>query len=307
MTASSNAPGPDPFRQAAPVLIHRWTQIWTTIKPTLRFLMETEVHVYSFSIAANILLSFFPFLLTIILIFRSVFHWEAGVQAVLLAVNDSFPDSSHHNYVDIGRSLQDVAGIHHGISLVSLLLLFFTANGIFEPLEVALNRAWKVTKNRSFLQNQIVSMGLIFVCGVLVLLSAVLTAWNRQILATAFGDGLAAEFAGTLGFKLVLLPISMVMIFLIYWILPNCKVPARRLIPVSVAVGILLEALKYFNILTWPWLKVKLTGEEGLFIHSVSIILWSFLGAMIVLAGAEWSARVTLEIEQPTEDVNRLG
>jgi len=55
--------------------------------------------------------------------------------------------------------------------LVSILLLLFTANGIFEPLEVALNRAWN-TVNRSYLKNQIVSLGLIFACGTLAMISA---------------------------------------------------------------------------------------------------------------------------------------
>jgi hypothetical protein len=45
---------------------------------------------------------------------------------------------------------------------------------------------------------------------------------------------------------------------------------------------------------TWPWLLLKLRAEEGPFVESASIILWSFLGSLVILAGAEWSARVTL-------------
>jgi membrane protein len=44
----------------------------------------------------------------------------------------------------------------------SMFLLLLTANGIFEPLEVALNRAWGVAKNRSHFKNQLISLGLIF-------------------------------------------------------------------------------------------------------------------------------------------------
>ena len=43
-----------------------------------------------------------------------------------------------------------------------MVLLLFTANGIFEPLEVALNRAWGEVKNRSYLRNQMVALGMIF-------------------------------------------------------------------------------------------------------------------------------------------------
>ena len=87
----------------------------------------------------------------------------------------------------------------------------------------------------------------------------------------------------------------MLMIFLIYWILPNKKIPIKRLIPAAVVVGILLEALKYVNVLTWPWLRAKLMKETPPFVQSISIILWSFCAAMLILAGAEWSARVRLE------------
>ena len=57
-----------------------------------------------------------------------------------------------------------------------MVLLLFTANGVFEPLEVALNRAWGVTRNRSYLKNQLLSFFLILLCGGLVLGSLLLTA-----------------------------------------------------------------------------------------------------------------------------------
>lgn len=37
------------------------------------------------------------------------------------------------------------------------------------------------------------------------------------------------------------IPISIAMFFLIYWILPNCEVPAARVLPVSIVVGLTQE------------------------------------------------------------------
>ena len=67
------------------------------------------------------------------------------------------------------------------------------------------------------------------------------------------------------------------MLFLIYWLLPNRRLPWRDVVPVSMAVGFALEGLKYINLLTWPFLREKLEQEYGPFINSVTIILWSFL------------------------------
>jgi len=77
----------------------------------------------------------------------------------------------------------------------------------------------------------------------------------------------------------------------VYWLLPNARIAPRRVLPAAVIVGVALEALKYINLLTWPLWRDKLKAEYGPFVYSVTIILWSFLGAMVVLAGAEWAAR----------------
>src|SRR5687767_10183372 len=56
--------------------------------PTVRYWMETEVHVYGFSIAANVLLSFFPFLIVMVSFCKYVFQWPGAVDAIMLALND---------------------------------------------------------------------------------------------------------------------------------------------------------------------------------------------------------------------------
>ena len=104
-------------------------------------------------------------------------------------------------------------------------------------------------------------------------------------------SGKLSLFASLAFFKAAALPMSILMLFLVYWILPNRNLPAKQLIAPAILVGVALELLKYVNALTWPWLRVKLEREYGPFAYSVTIILWSFLAAMVILAGAEWSAR----------------
>ncbi len=258
------------------------------LRTTARYLSQTEVHVFALSVAASVLLSFYPFLIVMVSLCKYAFHWPAAVNAIYFALNDYLPG-------EVGQFLQRnlaVSVASRGKSqFISLALLLFTANGVFEPLEVALNRVWGVPENRSYLRNQLLSLLLIFLCGGLVLGSFLLTAVNQEFLKAAFGvPYLPAWLASTI-FKIAALPITILALFLTYWILPNRRVPARPLITVSIAVGLLLEVLKYANILLWPFLKAKLQAEYGPFHISVSIVLLSFVLSMIVLAGAEWSAR----------------
>ncbi len=185
---------------------------------------------------------------------------------------------------------------------LSVFLLLFTANGVFEPMEVALNRVFGFKQNRSFLRNQLVSLGLIFACGSLALASATLTAFNRDHITQLFGvSGVAATSLTTVFFKLAAIPMVIVMLLLVYWRLPNGRVKLDGLVPAAVVVGLLLEGLKYVMWALWPWLRIKLKHEYGPFINSVTIILWSFFATMLVLAGAEWASRQTAIAEEAPE------
>lgn len=265
------------------------------LRPTLRYWMETEVHVYALSVAASVLLSFFPFLIVMVSICRYVFHWPAAEQAIYFALSETFPDEMGKFII---RNLQATVASRGPFQVISVLLLLFTANGIFEPLEVALNRVFRVESNRSYFKNQLVSLGLVFLCGALVLASITLTAVNRGHMETLMGAKTpAATWMTSLVFKMAAVPITIFMLLLIYWLLPNGKVDMNRAAPAAVLVGISLEASKYVMWLIWPWLRVKLSKEYGPFINSVTILLWSFFGAMIVLGGAEWASRKADEAE----------
>jgi membrane protein len=241
--------------------------------------MQTEVHVFAFAVSAGLLLSFFPFLTVMLSICRYVLKWRAGVSAVYFALDDYFPDTMGQF---IRRNFDVTVASRGPVQVVSLILLFFTASGIFEPLEVALNRVWNCPKNRNYFKNQLIS-----------LVSTTLTALNAGFLAGTSLPKTAplANLLGLLLFKAAAIPMSMLMLFLIYWLLPNCKIKPARIVPAAIVVGLLLELLKYVNLWTWPYLRAKLQSEYGPFYYTVTIILWGFLAALVVLAGAEWSAR----------------
>ncbi len=252
--------------------------------------METEAHVYALAIAASVLLSFFPFCNVMLSFSRNVLHWRAAEDAIYLALNDYFPG-------ELAGFLKRNLALKGDLHLGSMVLLLFTANGIFEPLEVALNRAWGVAHNRSYLKNQIIALGMIFACGALALVSLLLTALNRDWLSTwtAGSFGGLKTWLNLLIFKLAAVPLSILALFLVYWLLPNRKVPPAQVMPAAMVVGLILESLKYVHMAIAPLIEAKLEHEYFIFRHSALLLLWSFVAAMVVLAGAEWTARRGVE------------
>jgi membrane protein len=264
--------------------------IFRALRPTFRYWMKTEVHVYAFSVAANVLLSFYPFLIVSVAVASKFFGRATALSAIDLALNDFFPDA-------LGNFLHNNPPPQGKIEIISLFLLLFTANGVFEPLEVGLNNVWGIRKNRSFFWNQVVSLGLIFACGGMALASLLMTAFSQESFRKLTGTGPTwlpqSLFAviPVIVFKMAAVPLTVLVLFLIYRYLPNGKPPLERVIPAAIVVGVLLEVMKHINRWVWPGFYQKLGREYNVFKNSVTLILIGFLVSMLVLAGAEWSAR----------------
>jgi YihY family inner membrane protein len=255
-------------------------RVWAALVPTFHYWMETEVHVFAFSIAANVLLSFFPFLIVCVSLGRMVFDPQAVVSAMDLAFRDFFPSA-------MGDFMRRNLPAPQPVELLSIFILLFSANGVFEPLEVALNKIWGIRTNRSFLRNQVVSLVLIFVCGTLALMSLGFAAIRQSNLT-----GFAVErWISAFFYKTAAVPVTAGVLYLIYRYLPNGRPPVQRVVPAAIGVGILLEVLKTINTLVWPAFDAKLQREYGVFRYSATLIFLSFLTSMLVLGGAEWAAR----------------
>jgi membrane protein len=271
-------------------MLRRMPGIFRALRPTFRYWMKTEVHVYSFSIAANVLLSFYPFLIVSVAVASKFFSRATALSAIDLALNDFFPDA-------LGNFLHNNPPPQGKIEIISMFLLLFTANGVFEPLEVGLNNVWGIRKNRSFFWNQVVSLGLIFACGGMALGSLLMTAFSQESFRRLTGMEPAwlprSVFAviPIIMFKLGAVPLTVFVLFLVYRYLPNGKPPLERVIPAALVVGVLLEVLKQINKWVWPGFYQKLGREYNVFKNSVTLVLIGFLVSMLVLAGAEWSAR----------------
>ena len=257
------------------------------VASTLRYLLRTEVHTFAFSVAANAILSFFPFVLLLLTLIRRVFHSRLMYDVVVSLLRDYVPAGQDF----VIRNLNALVDERQRAQVLSLVILLITSTGVFMPLEVALNRIWGFRNNRSYIGNQLISLGLTFASGSLALLSVWATAGNVTFLKTAL-HGHGAWFIQLVGFltmKVFAITASIAIFFLIYWLLPNGKVPARAVLPAAVLMGLFSEALKYAYILALPWLNFA--EVYGPFAISVSLMFWAFLTGMLLLTGAHLSAR----------------
>jgi len=286
-----SASGSDAAAETAKPLAETSRALARLVLPTARFLMTTEVHTFAFSVAANAILSFFPFFVLLLTITRRVFHSQAMFETVVQLLRDYLPTGQDF----VIRNLKYLVSAHRGVQVFSLVMLLITSTGVFLPLEVALNKVWGFKKNRSYLGNQVISLALAVACGLLALTSIALTAGNTFLLQRAFGAGATGWWQAWviahlswLVMKACAIPVTISIFFLIYWLLPNGKVPARAVLPAAVVVGLLWELAKYAYVLALP--RLNFQEVYGPFSISVTLMFWAFLSGLLLLAGAHLSA-----------------
>jgi membrane protein len=255
--------------------------------PTLRYVTATEVHTFAFSVAANAILSFFPFVVLLSWLVHNVLHSPAMFQVITDLLKNQLPTGQDF----VVKNLTAVVQARHRVKIASVIILLISSSGVFLPLEVAFNRVWGFARNRSYLGNQIISFLLACACGVLGLLSVGLAAGNKLFLSFIMGgheDKLVFQAAAFVLMKSFAMVATVGIFFLIYWLLPHGKVPAKRVLSAAIIMGLVWEAAKYAYILALPWLNFH--EVYGPFTISVTLMVWAYISGLLVLAGAYLAA-----------------
>jgi membrane protein len=251
------------------------------ISRSLGYLWTTEVHAYAFSIAANALLSFFPFSLLLLTICRSWLHWQGAYDIVVDLLRANLPTGAEF----VIRNLGVVLRVRRQAELASVLLLFVTSSGVFLPLEVALNRIWGFQRNRNYLRNMAVSLMLAVASGAMALVGVAFGALMLAILPTSlFPASTLTTVLSRAALETISVPVMIGVYFMVYWILPNGKIPIVRAIRAALCAAALTEGVRWIFILVLPLLRFP--EVYGPFAISATLLVWSFLGSLMLLSGA---------------------
>src|SRR5258708_5364936 len=297
-------PAPKPVSRLAKFLLEPWKRMLRRRGiTTVHYLTKTEAHTFAFSVAANPILAFFPFMVLIMWLIRNVFHSQNMADIGVQLLRDHLPAGQDF----VIKNLDLLVKSRQRVKMASIVILLITSTGVFLPLEVALNQIWGFTKNRSYLGNQLISLLLAFACGFLALASVGAAAGNRaliHLMLLGYSQNIIFKAATTVAIKVSGLVASVAIFFLVYWLLPNGKVRAKSVMPAAIAMGLLWETSKYLYIKALPWLNFR--EVYGPFSISVTLMFWAFLSGLMLLAGAHLTSEFAPQATVPKDDEETL-
>ena len=262
-------------------------------KAFVSYLLDSEVHTFAFSVAANAIISFIPFVVLLYTLAISVFHSQVMKEVVDDMVNYYLPSATKiPGWVVHSIFNEAVAPLleRHGAQAFSLVMILIACTGIFLPLEVALNQAWGVTKSRNYLYNQTIAVGLALLMVGLALVSMFVNMEVHDILD--FVSFHHTDNFVVRGISFACLAIStgaaaILFLFSVYFVLPNRKVPWRPALRTSIITGIIWLISRFIFTAVLP--HMELQALYGPFSVSVGLLFWAYVSGLILFAGAQFS------------------
>jgi membrane protein len=283
-----------------PVAESKW-YVWRKSGTALiAYLLDSEVHTFAFSVAANAIISFIPFVVLLYTLALSVFHSDAMKGVVDDMVNYFLPSATKQpDWLTNTIVSEAVIPLlkHHGAQVFSLVMILIACTGIFLPLEVALNQAWGVKRSRNYLFNQTIAVGLALLMLGLGVASMVVNVNVDKVLAIALVHGSDNWFFRLLNYSYDALSslwltvstgvASILFFFSVYYILPNRKVPWRPVFRTSVVTGIVWLISRFIYAAVLP--RLDFQSLYGPFYVSVGLLFWAYISGLILFAGAQFS------------------
>jgi membrane protein len=243
---------------------------------------------FASSIAYYALLSLFPFFLLVLSVLASVTDNDIDRASVLDFVLRYFP--RQFEFVNSQLQAMQSAGIRLGI--FGSVLMVWAAMGVFSAITSAVNHAWGVEKQPSYLKHKLMAFMMLVTASLLLLVGLLLVSainvaearWFAVIMTRAPGllvlQGWALKSASTV--------IFIALVGLIFYFVPNAAVRFR-----DVWVGAILTGLLWRGALAGFSRYVRDLNHfsvHGSIAAVVVFLVWIYISAVILLYGVEVTA-----------------
>ena len=240
------------------------------------------------AIAYYSLLSLFPFLLLVISLLGSITADDADRLAVLTFVFRYFPTQFEfvNAQLDAFRQTRVQLGVAGGLALI------WASLGVFGAVTSAVNDAWGVEKQRSFLRHRMVSFLMLVAGGGVMILGLLFVGAVQVAQASWFGVMLTRftwlEALRTLTFTYSATILLILAVGLVFYFIPNAKTRFRDVWVGAVLTGILWRIA--FDGFSWYIGRSGLTFIHGSIAAVVVFLLWIYVSSVILMYGVEFTA-----------------
>jgi membrane protein len=240
------------------------------------------------SIAYYSLLSLFPFLLVLVWLIGVVTSRADARAQTLNFVLHYFPTRLDF----VARQLEALQHQRVSLGLFGGVALTWASLGFFSAISTAVNHAWKVERNRSYLKHKLVAfLMMLAACGLLALTVFIVSV--SQVVEASWFGAVAANYPSLLHFRGLAAKwtttLSLIVgVGLIFYFVPTAKVRFRDVWVGATFTGLLWRIA--FAGFAWWVRDISRFSIHGSISAVVVFLVWIYISAVILLYGVEFTA-----------------
>lgn len=262
---------------------------------------------FAASIAYYALLSMFPFLLLVLSVLARVAVSGADAGPTLL---DLLSNALPSRFEFVAKQLATLASTPLNLSVAGTVITLWASMGVFGAVTSAVNHAWGVEKNYSFLKHKLVAFLMMLTAGLLAVVAMTLASAAQVVEASWFAGVLERyphlqQFSGFL-FANAITPAFIVVVGLVYYFVPNTHVRLRDVWFGAALAGVLWRlAFSGFAFYVRDFSRFTVHGSLA---AVVVFLVWIYLSAVILLYGVEVTAAwARLRLESRLRRLNAVS
>lgn len=257
---------------------------------THKSFLNHQGNAHAAAVAYYTLFSVFPLTLLLIALGSFFLDPQQAQQAALAAVGAILPGA-----VDLVQTnIQQVLESRGTAGLIGIVGFIWAASGVFGGLSRAINQAWDVEHPRPAWAERALAGGMVMLIALLFSLSLLSTAAFElvtRLSSVLLGESQVSPPA-TVNLLSRLLPylFTALLFSILYGILPHARVAWAEVLPAALMAGFAWEVAKIgfaFYLSTFAVYNL-VYGSLG---AVIGLLVWSYLGAVIILLGAEFSVQ----------------
>jgi membrane protein len=277
------------WRPRAPKIFPRLHAMWPLLKQTFWKWNQDKAMKLSAALSLYAALSLAPILVISLKALTAIFDEKVAQNQVAHQMSGLI---GYAGAAAINDMLKEAAKPNSGIvaTIVSVVILLFTASGVFAELQDSLNTVWNVKAREDvswseMIKNRFLSIAMVFVIFFLLLISmfvsTVLTALTRR-----WADE-TTLLAFVTDFFLSVLVVT-VLITMLFRFLPDVRIDWRDVFLGALVTAVLFKLGQYLLALYFKYgSSTSAYGAAGSF---VAVLLWVYYSGWILFFGAEFTS-----------------
>ena len=266
------------------------------VRRSLEAAFDDNIPFLASALSFDLLLTLIPFIALLLAAAGYLVQHQITTQQVdlhhllsrLLPTAPGGGEGSDEAFQGVERAVASVVRRRGRLTAVGLPLFLWFSTRLFGGLRAALNEVFDTDERRSWPAAKLLDLAMVGCTGFLLVLSAVLAAWEARRTASLSGSSFASEWVWRFGLEAWAFALGVVLFFVIYKFLPSRRIYWRTALVAAVFCSLGFEVAKrLYALYVVKFATLDHVASDANVVALFLFLLWVYYTAYLFLLGGE--------------------